>query len=227
MTTFPETLAVIRKAPVFSELDDRTLRAFVDQCNTLRFKAGAQVLRPSQEADRFFVVLSGRVKIYKLSPRGDQQILHLYGPGETFGEAAMWAKIPFPAHAEATEESRLLAVPRQTLRRAFAGSPELAMGMLAGLSKKLREFNLLIEQLSLKEVPQRLADLLLHQAQAAGANTFRLGQTKRELAGRIGTVPETLSRALAKLKAAGLIAVKGSQITIRDAEGLRDLAENT
>jgi CRP/FNR family transcriptional regulator len=220
-----ETLSVIRKAPVFSQLDDRTLLAFVEQCQTIRVKAGAQVLRPSQPADRFFAVLSGQVKIYKLSPRGDEQILHLYGPGETFGEAAMWAKIDFPAHADAVEDARLLVVPRETLRRALADNAELAMGMLAGLSAKLREFNLLIERLSLMEVPARLAGTLLQLAQKAGSPSFRLEQSKRELAAQIGTVPETLSRTLAKMKKQGVIQVKGSQIRVLDMDALREMAE--
>ncbi len=219
-----ETLEIIRKAPVFSQLDDRTLRAFVEQCNTIRVKAGAQVLRPSQPADRFFAVHSGQVKIYKLSPRGDEQILHLYGPGETFGEAAMWAKIDFPAHAEAVEDTRLLVVPRETLRRALSANAELAMGMLAGLSAKLREFNLLIERLSLMEVPARLAGTLLQLAQKTGSPSFRLPQSKRELAAQIGTVPETLSRTLAKMKKQGVILVKGSQIRVLDMDALRQLA---
>jgi CRP/FNR family transcriptional regulator len=242
-----ETLTVIKQAPVFSQLDDRTLRAFVEQCQAIRVKAGAQVLRPSQLADRFFAVISGQVKIYKLSPRGDEQILHLYGPGETFGEAAMWAKIDFPAHAEAVEDSRLLVVPRETLRRALADNAELAMGMLAGLSAKLREFNLLIERLSLMEVPARLAGTLLQLARSVTSPlkgevapkgrvrvsptkpdspiSFRLPQSKRELAGQIGTVPETLSRALAKMKKQGVIQVKGSQIRVLDMDALRELAE--
>jgi CRP/FNR family transcriptional regulator len=220
-----ETLSVIRKAPVFSQLDDRTLRAFVEQCQTIRVKAGGQVLRPSQPADRFFAVLSGQVKIYKLSPRGDEQILHLYGPGETFGEAAMWAKIDFPAHADAVEDARLLVVPRETLRRALTENAELAMGMLAGLSAKLREFNLLIERLSLMEVPARLAGTLLQLAQKAGSPSFRLEQSKRELAAQIGAVPETLSRALAKMKKQGVIQVKGSQIRVLDMDALREMAE--
>jgi CRP/FNR family transcriptional regulator len=220
-----ETLSVIRKAPVFSQLDDRTLRVFVEQCQTIRVKAGAQVLRPSQPADRFFAVLSGQVKIYKLSPRGDEQILHLYGPGETFGEAAMWAKIDFPAHAQAVEDARLLVVPRETLRRALADNAELAMGMMAGLSAKLREFNLLIERLSLMEVPARLAGTLLQLAEKAGSPSFRLEQSKRELAAQIGAVPETLSRALAKMKKQGVIQVKGSHIRVLDMDALREMAE--
>ena len=170
-------------------------------------------------------MLSGRVKIYKLSARGDQQILHLYERGDTFGEAAMWADVNFPAFAELTEDSRLLVVPCDTLREAIVGNADLALGMMAGLSAKLREFARLIEQLSLKEVPARLAGVLLRMTAEAGSNRVRLRQTKRELAAQIGTVAETLSRAMAKLKALGLIEVEASQITILDNDGLRDLAE--
>ena len=97
---------------------------------------------------------------------------------------------------------------------------------MAGLSAKLHEFNRLIEELSLKEVPARLAGALLRMAAESGGSTIRLKQTKRELAAQIGTVAETLSRALAKLKDAGLIDVRGRQIAILDTDGLASLAEN-
>ena len=123
------------------------------------------------------------------------------------------------------KDATLLVVPRESLRRALAGNPDLAMGMLAGLSGKLWEFAALIEQLSLKEVPARLAVVLLKQSKRGTVRTVLLTQTKRQLAAQIGTVAETLSRALAKMKAAGLIEVRGSEITILDADALADLAE--
>ena len=103
---------------------------------------------------------------------------------------------------------------------------DLAMDMMAGMSAKLREFNQLIEQLALKEVPARLANILLDLPARPGTDTVVLKQTKRELAAQIGTVAETLSRALKKLRDMGLIEVDGSQITILDAEGLAELAES-
>jgi len=120
----------------------------------------------------------------------------------------------------------LLAISRRRLGELIAADTELAMGMMRGLSAKLREFAALIEQLSLKEVPARLATVLLAEADGAGSNSFRLGMTKRQLAARIGTVAETLSRALAKLKAEKLITVRGSQITLLDPAALADLAEH-
>jgi len=221
-----QVVAVVKGSPMFSALDAAAARGFVGDCRTIHLPAGRLVFHAGQEADRFYVVLSGRVKIFKLSARGDEQILHLYGPGETFAEAAMWAGADFPAHAEAVSEATLLVISRSTLRRAIERSPELAMGMMAGLSAKLREFNQLIEELSLKEVPARLAGVLLRMSRRGGSRRLRLSQTKRQLAAQIGTVAETLSRALAKMKASALIDVHGSQITLLDLSGLEELAAN-
>ena len=132
----------------------------------------------------------------------------------------------YPAHAEVVQDATLLAVSRRTLREAVAADPDLAMGMLAVLSAKLHEFASLIEHLSLREVPERLAGALLEMSAVTGARTFQLQQTKRQLAAQIGTVAETLSRALAKLKSSGLIDVRGSQITILDEAGLRAILED-
>jgi len=210
---------------MFSALDEAALEELLSECELLHRKAGERIFWPSDPAERFFVVLGGQVKIYMLSPRGDEQILHLYGPSETFGEAAMWAEINYPAFADALTDTTLLAISRRRLREIITRDADLAMGMMAGLSRKLREFNQLIEQLSLKEVPARLAGIILAEADRVGSDRFRLRQTKRQLAGRIGTVAETLSRALGKLKAEGLIEVRGPDITVLDRRRLGELAE--
>jgi CRP-like cAMP-binding protein len=219
-------IKTVKGVPMFSALDEVAIRNLLGSCQELSFRKGAQIFLPIQKAEKFFVVTSGRVKIFKLSPKGDEQILHLYGPGETFGEAAMWMGINYPAHAEAVTDVTLLAIGRESLKKAITDNAELAMGMLAGLSTKLREFNRLVEQLSLKEVPARLAQVLLSVSGQESSRTFRLPQTKRQLAAQIGTVPETLSRALGKLRNDGLIGMRGSKITILNPEALENLAGN-
>jgi len=221
-----EIAGAARGAPLLSALNEAELGELLRVCVTRDLPAGAQVFAPSQQADRFYVILAGKVKIYKISPKGDEQILHLYGPGKTFGEAAMWAGMRYPAHAEVLVDSTLLVVTRSHLKDLIASNAEVAMDMLAGMSAKLREFNRLIEQLSLKEVPARLAYILLELPAKVGTNTVVLKQTKRELAAQIGTIAETLSRALKKLKSAGLIEVSGREITILDADGLAELSES-
>lgn len=221
-----DILAVMKTSPMFSALGVKQLGVLREACHVQAFAPLEQVFRPTQEADRFFLVLSGRVRIYKVSPRGDEQTLHIYGRGETFAEAAALCRLRYPAFAEAMEESTLLAIPRKTLAQAIARNSEFALGMLAGLSAKLREFAGLIEALSLKEVPARLAGVLLAEAKRHNANPFRLRHSKRQLASQIGTVAETLSRALARLKADRIVSIEGSEVTILDPDALADLAEN-
>jgi len=103
--------------------------------------------------------------------------------------------------------------------------PELALTMMGGMAAKLREFNQLISQLSLHDVPARLGMAILQQARQAGSDTFKLSQSKQQLAGQIGTVPETLSRALKKLKDSGAIDVQGATITVLNKTALENLIE--
>jgi len=216
----------MREMPLFSAMDDSGLKRLLGACPTRIFPTGSRVLSPLEWAENFYIILAGKVKIYQLSPKGDEQILHLYGAGRTFGEAAMWAGIRYPAYAAVLTETILLSISRKTLKNLIEGNAELAMAMLAGMSSKLWEFTLLIEKLALKEVPARLAGVLLELSEQTGGNTVRLKQTKRELAAQIGTVAETLSRTLKKLKTAKIIEVKGSDIKIINPNALADLAES-
>ncbi|HAH07832.1 MAG TPA: transcriptional regulator [Elusimicrobia bacterium] len=219
-----DAVRAMRAAPMFSAVGEGAVRRLLLRCGLRRCSAGEAVFEAGQRAEGFFVVLSGRVKVFKLSPKGDEQILHLYGPGRTIGEAAMWAGLPYPAFASALQDSVLLPVPQATLRQCLASDPDLVMGMLAGLSAKLHEFARLIEELSLKDVPARLAGALLAESRRAGAPRFKLPQTKKELAAQLGTVPETLSRAFRKLKAAKLVELRGSVLVLRDSARLARFA---
>lgn len=222
-----QTAEAIKLCPMFSALGQSELADLMRTCTVRHLAAGAQIFSPSpsQPAECFYVILTGKVKVYKLSARGDEQILHLYGPGQRFGEAAMWSGTCYPAFAEAIAASNILVVGRTALKDMIARNTDIALEMLAGMSAKLREFAELIEQLSLREVPARLANILLELPAQSGANKVVLRQTKRQLAAQIGTVSETLSRALKKLSQAGLIEVSGAEITILDPDGLAKLAE--
>lgn len=217
--------AAIRGSAMFSLLDERSLGELVGACGIKNVPAGRTIFRQGQNAEQFFVVLSGAVKVYRLSQRGDEHILHILRAGGSFAEAAMWESQEYPAHAEAIEDCRLLAVSRKSLELAVSRRPAVAVGMLRGMAGKLREFAGMIESLSLKEVPQRLAGVLIRQARQTGGNSFQLAGTKRSLASQLGTVPETLSRAFARLKKDGLIEVKGRSVKILDLHALADMAE--
>ncbi|MDD5630236.1 MAG: Crp/Fnr family transcriptional regulator [Elusimicrobia bacterium] len=220
----PELLRAMRASPLFCALRPGPLELVALRGQLRGYAAGEAVFQAGEPADRFFLVVRGRVKVFKLSERGGEQILHCFGPGITFGEAAMWAGGRYPAYSEAVERSVLFVLSRSALREALAGNPDLAIGMMAGLSQKLREFVQLVEDLSLKEVPARLAGALLREAKAAGGEKFRMRQTKAELASRLGTIPATLSRGLRKFRDAGIIRVSGPVISILKPAELRRLA---
>ncbi|WP_246293999.1 Crp/Fnr family transcriptional regulator [Desulfobacter latus] len=194
-----------------------------------------------QEGDRgegFYIVAAGKIKVFKMSFEGKEQILHIYGPGHIFGEVPVFQGKSFPASAMALEPSTLLFLPRQAFVRQIEKSPALAMNMLADLSRRLREFTIQIENLSLKEVPARLAAYILTLAQEGTEHSqmsplppkrlpavgVSLPVSKVQLASLIGTTPETISRVLKKMELGGFIKVDGKQILILDQKGMEKLS---
>ena len=188
---------------------------------------GHTIFSEGDDGTGFYVVISGRVKIYKLSSEGKEQILHIFGPGEPFGEVPVFTGKHFPACAEAIEKSRVFYFPRDSLLELIERNPSIALNMLAVLSGRLRRFTGLIDDLSLKEVPGRLAAHLVYLSeQGDGSNDLELNITKGQLASLLGTIPETLSRTLAKMTDLGLIETKGPRFKILDRDRLEDLAES-
>ena len=215
----------ISSIPLFKGLPEDQIRELAMIVVEGTYGRGRTIFSEGDEGTGFYVVLSGRVKVFKLSPEGREQILHILGPGELFGEVPVFAGQSFPANAEAMEESRISYFPRDSLIALIEKNPSIAMNMLAVLSRRLRRFTVMIDDLSLKEVPGRLAAYILYLSeQGRGSTDLELAITKGQLASLLGTVPETLSRILAKMTGQGLIESDGSRIRILDQERLEDLA---
>jgi CRP/FNR family transcriptional regulator len=192
----------------------------------LHFSREQRIFSEGDEGSGLYVVAAGQVKIFKMSPAGKEQILHIFDPGNPFGEIAVFAGESFPANAEAFTDCTVLYFPRHGFIECVRKDPSLAFNMLAVLSRRLRKFAALIEDLSLKEVPGRLAAHLLYLSREKGdADEVKLEVSKSQLASLLGTIPETLSRILAKMNKQGLIRVNGSTITLLDPDGLEELAE--
>jgi CRP-like cAMP-binding protein len=191
------------------------------------FSRGQTIFMEGDAGTGFYVVISGRVKIFKLSAEGKEQILHIFGPGEPFGEVPVFEGRHFPASAEAMAESQLFFFPRTSFVALIKKNPFLALNMLAILSRRLRRFTALIDDLSLKEVPGRLAAYLLYLSeQKRGSAVLELTITKGQLASLLGTIPETLSRILGKMSAQGLIESAGPRIRLLDRQGLENLVDS-
>jgi CRP/FNR family transcriptional regulator, dissimilatory nitrate respiration regulator len=190
------------------------------------YKKGEHIFSENEQATGLYAVAFGRVKIYKLSPDGREQILHIFGPGEVFGEVPVFAGKRFPASADSMDESKILFFKRDALINLIQKNPSIALNMLAVLSMRLRRFASMIDDLSLKEVPGRLAKHLLYlKKQGQDATEIDLNITKGQLASLLGTIPETLSRILTKMADQGLIETDGRRIRIIETEGIEELAE--
>jgi len=217
----------ISAIPLFEGLPTDQIEELTDIVVDQTFKRGQNIFAEGDDATGFYVVASGKVKIYKSSPDGKEQILHIFGPGEAFGEVPMFAGAHFPANADTLEQSRLFFFPRAGFIDLIKQEPMLAMNMLAALSRRLRMLATLVDNLSLKEVPGRLAAYFLHLSEAgSGADALELEISKGQLASLLGTIPETLSRILAKMSSQGIIAVDGKKVSILDRDQLEDLADS-
>ena len=191
-----------------------------------RYGRGESIFMEGDGADGFYIVADGQIKIFKSSPDGKEQILHIYGPGNPFGEVPVFSGTRFPASAVALVASRILFLPRNAFVALISRHPSLSMNMLGELSMRLRQFTVQIENLSLKEVPARLASYLIYLAEEQQAvDRVTLEISKGQLASLLGTIPETLSRIFAKMSAQELIKVNGAEIRLLDTAALADLAE--
>jgi CRP/FNR family transcriptional regulator len=222
--TSPARIATI---PLFEGLPEEHLRDLAAIAREQSLRKRETIFSEGERGTGFYVVLSGRVKIFKLSAEGKEQILHILGTGEPFGEVPVFAGLHFPANAETMEDCRLLFFPRESFVGLIKRNPSIALNMLAVLSRRLRVFASLIEDLSLKEVPGRLAAYLLYLSEKGhGANELELTITKSQLASLLGTIPETLSRILGKMTAQGYIETDGRKIKLLDIRGLGALAHS-
>ena len=214
----------LKACPLFSGLQKNELNEVIRIAELRRISSTQLLFSEGDRANYFYVSISGKVRIYKLSSSGREQTLLTPGFGTSIGEAALFADGNYPAYAEAQTDTELVAIEKSRFLDLMKSRPQLAVNMIALLSQRLKNFARKIEQLSLMGVVPRLAEYIV---QNSGAKSeFKLEISKGDLASLLGTVPETLSRAFAKLKVGGYISESGNVISIIDPEGLREIAES-
>lgn len=219
-------LDIISGSLLFKGLPENQLKEIEHIAVNKRFNKGELIFSEGDDGIGFFLVASGLIKIFKVSSEGKEQILHIFGPGEPFGEVPVFSGQQFPASAEAITETRLLFFSRTAFVNLISYNPSLALNMLAVLSLRLRQFTVQIENLSLKEVPGRLAAYLIYVAdEQGGEDSISLNISKGQLASLLGTIPETLSRIFTRMSNQNLIEVKDRTIRLLDRERLEELAE--
>ncbi len=216
---------IIKQCPLFYGVTATDLRLLLSIIRIRKFNKGEILFEEGGAAEGFYIVSSGKVKVYKLSPDGRERILHVVQPGNSFAEAAIFDDGRYPAFAETLNHSTLLFFPKQEFLELLHQHSQLAINMIAGLSRFLRQFTVQIEDLTFRDVPARLARYLLSFFDTTPISIL-LPVSKTQLASNLGTTSETLSRTFRKLSDDEIIHVQGKNIEILDAERLSELAES-
>ncbi len=223
------SLDLLKRCPLFAGLIDDDLKK-IRAVASLKHLAKKEILFSDGESTKgFYVLLSGKVKLFKVSSEGKEQILHVVSAPDAFAEAALFLEGSYPAYAETLADSQLLFFPKRDFIQLIERNPRLSVNMIISLSQYLKKFTALIEELSLKEVSARIAKYLVDLSlrlskEGKNPKAVELDLSKTQLALKLGTISETLSRTLAKMKNKGIIDVQKSKIHILDREALEELA---
>ncbi len=223
-----DLLEQMQGLPLFQGVPAEKLKALAERALHRRCTAGETIIGEADPVRAFYVVVTGLVKLSKISAEGREQTLNLLGPGEPFGMCTAFAVAPFPVNVTAIGDSSVLLIPGAVMEAVAMQEPRLLVNIIQVLSDRLKESMTLIESLALKEVPQRIASFLVHalrEGKGKTADLLELTVTQRELAKILGATPEALSRAFRRLSDAGVLTVEGRSIRILDRKGLDDLAE--
>ncbi|MBR9971945.1 Crp/Fnr family transcriptional regulator [Magnetospirillum sulfuroxidans] len=213
-------------APLFAALRAEELSQLLDQAQSVSHPETSLLFSQGDDADHFFVVLEGRVNIFALTETGDQSIIEVFDGVSTFAEAAMFSSGKYPLNCEVVAGSRLVHVPAGPFMKRLSDNLRLGFHLLSGLSRWQMHMIHEITELKSKSPGQRLASFLLALARDAEDGVqVRLPITKAALASRIGIAPESLSRALARLKAVG-VESHGREVVLTDLATLRRLVRD-
>jgi CRP-like cAMP-binding protein len=223
---------ILQRIYLFSGLPPADLEPLARMAVRKNFVRGATIFWEGKEAQGFYILIAGQIKLVKSSPDGKEYIMRLVGTGETFAEAAVFGDIPYPVTAMALEDSQTLFFPKAPFLNHLAATPALARNMLATLSRLMFHLTQQLEDLSLKEVSARLARYILERCQNIHGEISQglqceLPTTKTHLASYLGTISETLSRTLSRFKSLGLIEVDKGKITILDPVALQKMVRGT
>ena len=170
------------------------------------------------EPQGLFVVRQGAVKIYKIGDNGREQILEIEGPGRSVAELPLFDGRPYPASAAALEDAAVLTLPASAFHRLLTRHPEIPRAVIASIAGRLRKMVALVEEVSLKAVRERLAAVFLEMA--GDGEECDLTWTNQEIAARIGTVREIVSRTMARMAHDGAIRIDGRRVIILDRDRL-------
>ena len=215
----PRYLATL---PLFSNMRDEELQRLATGCQLRRVERGKVIFRTGDPCHEFHVNVLGQVKLFVISPTGTEKVVELVGPGDSFAEAVMFLGVPYVLSAQTLTDSLILSIEKDVVLREIGASPEFALRMLAGLSRRLHGLIKDVEAYALHSGVQRVIGYLLgddnldETENASQAITVSLPVSKAAIASRLSLTPEYFSRVLNELETAGLIHVDKRDIHISD-----------
>jgi CRP/FNR family transcriptional regulator len=205
--------------PMLQGLDPASLARLVQSAIRRVYTPGGVVFLEGDTAAALYYVDTGWVKVVKMAPDGREQILYFLGPGELFGGIGVFVNRLAPATAIALEAVEIWVLPRAAIQQILVAKPEMALTVIEFLANRIAELTDMVAALSLQTVTQRLARVLLEQAEGDVIYRRRWA-TQAEMAAHLGTVPEVLNRSLRSLVEEQLIEFSRQQIRILDRQGL-------
>lgn len=221
-----EDLSYLKEVALFSGLDPEELRQVAKIAMERRYRKGMVIFVEGEPGEAVFFVKSGKVKLSKPAADGREQILALLQPGEIFAEVVLFDEGPYPATAEAIEDTVVGMIRNKDMEKLVRNNPEISLKMLKVMNQKLRHAQTLIRDLALKDTSGRLAGMLLKLAAEYGQRTedgirISLPLTRQEIANLIGTSRETVTRLLSEFQRARVLEINRQEIVILDAKKLR------
>jgi CRP/FNR family transcriptional regulator len=233
VVTTPRTdlASVLEKTPLLSGLSEHEFKMLASRTVRKLFNAGELLFSEGEPCGGLHIIAKGKVRIFKTSVNGREQVLAVNVPGESIAELPVFDGGPYPASAVAIEEAEIAFISRRDFHAFCIEHPEVALKLLSVVGARLRRLVGIIEELSFATIRQRLISVLVKLAQTEGAVTergieFQLPATHQELANQLGTVRELISRNLTRLQAEGLLDVDARRIVVKDMKGLRALLES-
>ena len=210
---------------LFGSLSESELQALAQRAVERRFAAGEMLFWEGEPCAGIFLLMAGSLKIFKTSAGGREMMLALESAPSTVAELPLFDGGPYPASVRAVEPVVCLFLNKNDFQQVCRQFPDVALKVLAAVGRRLRHLVSVVESMTFGSVTQRLARMLLDASKAAGSDVFDLPATHQELASRLGTVREVVSRNLGRFRAQGLIAIQDRQVKILTREGLEKECE--
>lgn len=224
-----ERIDLLRGTQLFGNAPAEALKPLAECAVEHRLNAGEILFLSGDTAHGLYVAVSGLLRAFRESEEGREQTIHVERAGATFAEVPVFDDGPYPSTVIAEEESVVLFLKKEDVRRFLLQNPEAALSALKLVAGRLRKVALLLEQLSLQDVAQRLAAMLVEEASARGSVkdgvSFSLPDSHQRIAARLGSVREVITRILHRFVDERLIEIRGHRIVVLNASGLQAKAK--